>query len=295
MSKSNEEKKEKIPCKADPRLFGGGWFVFPKEFSDNMADLSEASIRVYLYFRSCFNWEKNEDRVWPTYETISKVTGIKSNTTIRDAIIDLAEWGWLDWVDRKFSGNNTYHINSVPIKNDAFCSNIEVAKKHMSDAIKKAKEKKAKEKIDDNSDTKSTDNVDLKSKIWTTKLQNLDNQESNNCSLEVQNLESNYINSNKTNVNEINSNEINPNKIKSNEINLCLVGQANQNMGEPTEDSSLSSEPVIDFDDDWGIPETKEIIESNDTSDKLPASLGFTKERMKEYADSVNQHSDYDY
>lgn len=55
----------------------------------------------------------------------------------------------------------------------------------------------------------------------------------------------------------------------------------------PTEDSSLSGEPVIDFNEDWGIPE------SNTKCDELPESLRLTNELMKKYADSVNQHYDY--
>jgi len=131
MSSENVE-KEKAICKSDPRLYSGEFFIMPKSFVSKMSSLSDASIRIYLLFRDEFNWAKNEDKIYPTYEKIMEITGIKSRTTVRKAIIDLVENGWVRWVERKFSGNNRYYVNSVPEKNDAMMLNIESAKENMS-------------------------------------------------------------------------------------------------------------------------------------------------------------------
>ncbi|MCX6055015.1 MAG: helix-turn-helix domain-containing protein [Chloroflexi bacterium] len=80
-------------------------------------------------------------------------------------------------------------------------------------------------------------------------------------------------------------------EIKTDSNTRSKIGSASDFVSyTPTEVSSLSGEPVIDFNEDWGIPES---IKSNTISDELPESLRLTNELMKKYADSVNQHYDY--
>lgn len=221
----SEEKKKSSSRYHDERLESGRWFEFPKTFLENMHILSDAAVRIYLLFRYQFNWAENEDRVWPSYEFIMDKTGIKSKTTIRNAIVELAEFGWIKDIHKKFSGNSTYFINSEPEINDFLLREIYKTSKKMSEAKKGKKLGKGINRKKSNSTSNvlmksnnctsiSTQNELQKSNICTNESPVNVLMKSNNCTPIVHGIYSNDTNIIETNLNETNLNETNSTETK---------------------------------------------------------------------------------
>jgi hypothetical protein len=244
----------------DERLKSGEWFEFPKKFVNEMKNLSDASVKIYLLFREEFNWNKNGDSVWPSYETIMKTTGIKSKETVRKAIIELAEWGWIKDVNRQFSSHNIYHVNSVPEKNDVFCEKLKKSQEIMSSARKKSI----------NQDAISTENELMKFKKCTTISSINEPHKFNKCTLESSKNE--LMKSKKPNTNYHNNNETKLNDLKDKETNKTENNRFSETSSEKPQFNNL-----VDS-DSWG-----ESLPNNFESDDIPESLRLTIEMMNKH------------
>jgi predicted transcriptional regulator len=261
---------EKISKYHDERLKSGEWFEFPKSFIECMHNLSDASIKIYLLFREEFNWYKNDDRVWPSYETIMNKTGIKSKETVRKALIELAEWGWIKDITRQFSSHNIYHINSVPEKNDHFCEKLKKSQELMSKSKRKSKIQAA----------ISTENELMKSKNCTTISTENEPHKYRNCTLES--TENELMKSKKPNTNYLNSNETNLNDLKEKETNKKENKRFSETSSEKPQSPSFDIlDPWDEFteDDSWGESELPNDIENDD----IPESLRMTQKLLDEH------------
>jgi hypothetical protein len=97
-----EKEKERIVCALDPRLYEDEFFYLPNSFVDNMSCLSSGSVAVYLFYE--YNRAINKDKTYFTYKEIMNGTGIKSKTTIRKAIVELSEKGYINKLKENYQG-----------------------------------------------------------------------------------------------------------------------------------------------------------------------------------------------
>lgn len=82
-----------------------------KEFLSAMPTLSSAAIRLYLYFMKWINYEYKGCIVEASYTTMQNESGIKDRSTLSDAILELAENGWIADIAQRFNAPNVYKIN----------------------------------------------------------------------------------------------------------------------------------------------------------------------------------------
>jgi hypothetical protein len=88
------------------------------DFIENMFELNDSSIKVYFALRKCVNESRNDgNEVWPSYDWIQKVTGIKKRDTIKDALIELTKQGWISNIKKGFSSVTHYFLPDERIKN----------------------------------------------------------------------------------------------------------------------------------------------------------------------------------
>jgi hypothetical protein len=186
--KNNEQKKD--IKNYDPDLENGQFFLFPLEFIGSLksedendkygmdigdlAFLSGNAVKIYVLFKAMKNYKKNKKQIFPSYEYISKKTGIKSNKTIANAILELIETGWIEDVKRNgFSSYNKYYVNSKKEINDDLIDRKHRDKEFLSRRIKKAKKEISKRE----EEQENEQNKQEKEEFWGSNCLNIKNIE----------------------------------------------------------------------------------------------------------------------
>jgi len=90
---------------------GLAYATVTKEFLNGIHDLSDSAIRVYLYFMRWVNYETKGCDIEASYGQIGKFAGIKKDNAISNALLQLAQKGWIANVKSQFDGSNIYTIN----------------------------------------------------------------------------------------------------------------------------------------------------------------------------------------
>jgi hypothetical protein len=89
-----------------------GFTKLSNEFVQNLPHTESKSVKVYIYLMSCTNKKKWGDlRCFPSWDTIKKNTGIKSNKTLSDGITDLCENGWITNIISRNDDSNIYFMS----------------------------------------------------------------------------------------------------------------------------------------------------------------------------------------
>jgi hypothetical protein len=124
-----------------------GFTKLSNEFIQNLPYTDSKSVKVYVYLMSCTNKKKWGDlRCFPSWSTIKKNTGIKSNKTLGDAITGLCEDGWIINIISRNDKSNVYFMSYTQEVNEELVMKRDVRKLNrgikMIQSKKEAKEKK---------------------------------------------------------------------------------------------------------------------------------------------------------
>lgn len=258
----------------DPDLLKpGSYFIFPKEFIGNMANLSGNAVKIYALFMSMRNWGNNQKRVWPATEYICKVTGIKSKTTVTSAVKELIEAGWIDYVHKRgWDKPNEYLVNSKSCVNDDLVNRRNKRQETMSTKMIESEKSKAyqeRRKLErekrisgSNNELPNVQNLNLcSSNNELMKVQEMNLGSSNNVLYALQILKGNNSNCNNSKDNNNTDNDSTENETLKKNINH-LRGFLNP-------ESQKTDEEI------------KQIIDSCPASDLTPEELE-DKKRQKD-------------
>jgi hypothetical protein len=282
---NNKSNKEVKHYGDDPNYQRGNFFMFPYEFltgnpkneegklkagngDNDLANLSGNAVKIYLLFMAKRNYDLYKKEVWCAYDYITEYTGIKSQTTIDNAILELIEAGWIEDKRRSgFSEHNQYFMNSKKEINNDVIDRVHYQKSINSKRMKKIlAEKRVKEaSLGTKVGCHSIEKLDIihpnNGRMY---IQKMDERHPINIPNDIQNMEAYNTNPNNTNPNNINLNNTNQIKLKS-----IIVNSGSAKTAEPIDPLDSFKKPDSVDSSSWGKPEPKEsYIENKDSEPK---------------------------
>lgn len=113
-----------------------GFTPIPNEF--RKMKFSGNVVILYLFLMSGVNEKKwGDTRTFPSWKTIKKETGIKSNQTLSNAISELVEFGWIKNIISQNDDSNVYFMSYHPEVNDTLIIKRNAQRSARSEAMKK--------------------------------------------------------------------------------------------------------------------------------------------------------------
>lgn len=98
----------------DPDMKPGTWFQMPNEIDDVLCSISGNALKVYIHLRKNVNRKLNKtNTVKRSYNELKEATGIKSRSTLRNAIMELIEIGIIGNIQYRMNDKNVYLVNTV--------------------------------------------------------------------------------------------------------------------------------------------------------------------------------------
>jgi hypothetical protein len=101
------------------------YFKVQREFAFDLKNLDGSSVKLYLFLRQAVNENRKDSNLaFPSYGFITENTGL-SSSSIKRAINQLIETGWIEKIDKGFNAVNKYYLVD---KNNKYFQNESTSK-----------------------------------------------------------------------------------------------------------------------------------------------------------------------